>query len=81
MAIIGMRNVKIRILRKELLNILIIFLQMTDKNFIELLETVRKELHKRMGKEMCKELHSDCIDCKTRYIIGLINGWVDILEN
>lgn len=54
---------------------------MTDKNFIELLETVRKELHKRMGKEMCKELHSDCIDCKTRYLIGLINGWVDILEN
>jgi hypothetical protein len=53
---------------------------MTDKKFIILLEQVNKELHKRMGIKMCKELHADCIDCKTRYLIGLINSWIDILK-
>lgn len=53
---------------------------MKDQEFIKLLEQVRKELHKRMGKKMCKELHADCFDCKTRYLIGLINSWIDILS-
>ena len=53
---------------------------MKDQEFIKLLEQVRKELHKRMGTKMCKELHADCLDCKTRYLIGLINSWIDILE-
>ena len=52
----------------------------SDQEFIILLEQVRKGLHKRMGTKMCKELHADCFDCKTRYLIGLINSWIDILQ-
>lgn len=52
----------------------------SDQEFIILLEQVRKGLHKRMGTKMCPELHADCLDCKTRYLIGLINSWIDILS-
>jgi len=45
---------------------------MTDKNLIKLLKQVRVELHKRMGTKICRELNADCMDCKTRYLIGLI---------
>lgn len=53
---------------------------MKDKKFQSTLKLIRVELHKRMGKKMCSELHADCCDCKTRYLIGLINSWVDLLE-
>jgi hypothetical protein len=43
------------------------------------MKQVRVELHKRMGREMCTELHADCIDCKTRFLVGLINSWIDVL--
>ena len=51
-----------------------------DLKFQKLLKQVRIELHKRMGTKMCKELHADCCDCKTRFLIGLINYWIDLLE-
>ena len=53
---------------------------MKDKEFINLLGHIRKELLRRYGKEMCSELHADCADCKVRYMIGFINSEVDLLE-
>ena len=53
---------------------------MTDKDFLKQLKTVKRELHKRMGKKVCKELDIDCFDCKTRILIGCINSWINILE-
>lgn len=52
---------------------------MTDKNFQKLLRTVRRELHRRMGTLMCDELHTACVDCKTRLLVGLINEWDGLL--
>lgn len=53
---------------------------MNDLKFQKMLKTVRVEFHRRMGREMCKELHADCCDCKTRFLIGLVNFWIDLLE-
>ena len=53
---------------------------MTDAKFIELLKQVRVELHHRIGKEICKELDADCFDCKSRWMIGIINSWIDCLK-
>lgn len=51
-----------------------------DKTFVALLKKVRSGLRRRMGTEMCKELHASCRDCKTRFLIGLINDWIDLLN-
>ena len=51
-----------------------------DKQFLKELKQVKKGLHKRVGKEMCKELHYDCFSCKTSMLIGLLNSWIDLLE-
>lgn len=53
---------------------------MEDKDFIKLLKQFRKEIHQRIGKEMCKELHADCSDCRLRWMIGLVNSEIDTLE-
>lgn len=53
---------------------------MTDKKFVELLMQVRIEIHKRIGRKMCKELYWDCFDCQSRIMIGVINSWIDVLE-
>ena len=51
-----------------------------DLQFAKELEQVKKKLHHRVGKEMCKQLHGDCFDCKTRILIAYINEWIDLLE-
>lgn len=52
---------------------------MNDLKFKKTLETVRTELHRRMTTKMCRELHADCFDCKTRFLVGLLNSWIDVL--
>jgi hypothetical protein len=58
-----------------------VHLEENDDAFIQKLEEVRAELHSRMGVEMCPEIHASCIDCRTRYLIGLINEWIDLLKD
>lgn len=53
---------------------------MKDKDFQELLEQVRKEFNRRLGKKMCSELYAGCFDCDTRICIAMINQWIDTLE-
>ena len=53
----------------------------SDKEFVELLNKVRKGLNRRMGTKMCKELHGNCFDCKTRILIAYINEWINLLED
>jgi hypothetical protein len=51
-----------------------------DLKFANQLNEVIKGFHRRVGKEMCPELHSDCFDCQTRWTIGVLNHWIDLLE-
>jgi len=57
-----------------------VHLETSDDEFIKILERVRAELHSRYGVELCKEMHASCMDCRARYLIGLINEQIDILE-
>jgi len=52
-----------------------------DEKFVELLKEVKKGFHRRVGKDLCKELHADCFDCRTRILIGELNHWIDLIEN
>ena len=51
---------------------------MTDKDYIILLKQLKKELHKRYGRNICKEIHSDCFDCRIRIMIGQINSEISL---
>mgnify|MGYP001564857317 CR=1 FL=1 len=45
--------------------------------------SIVKRLNARMGtlkKRGCPELHAGCFDCQTRWLIGMLNNWIDILE-
>jgi hypothetical protein len=50
-----------------------------DKKFQSLLAEVIKGFNRRLGKEMCEELHANCFDCKTRIAIAVLNEWIDVL--
>ena len=52
-----------------------------DIKFAKLLREVIKGFHRRIGKEMCSELNANCCDCKVRWVIAELNGWIDILED
>jgi hypothetical protein len=54
-------------------------LSKSDLNFVFHIREVIKGLNKRVGKEMCEELHADCFDCRTRALIACLNHWIDIL--
>lgn len=52
-----------------------------DKQLAKDMKSVRTRLHRRMGVKMCEEMHADCLDCKTRFmLIGMLNSWIDLLE-
>jgi len=52
-----------------------------DKKFALLLREVVKGFNRRLGKKMCSELHADCFDCQTRWTIGMLKHWADLLED
>jgi len=52
-----------------------------DLKFAKLLREVIKGFNRRLGKKMCGELNANCFDCKTRWVIAELNGWIDILED
>ena len=52
-----------------------------DREFIGNLLKVKKELHRRLGRKMCKELNGNCFDCKARVVIAYLNEWIDLLED
>lgn len=53
----------------------------SDKQLASMMKSVRRRLHRRLSREMCSELHMNCIDCKARVLIGLLNSWIDHLED
>ena len=53
---------------------------MTDKKLQQLMSTVRTEIHRRIGKKMCSELDADCYDCRARFMVGIMNSWINVLE-
>jgi hypothetical protein len=50
-----------------------------DIEFAKKLRIIINGFNRRLGKEMCKELHANCFDCKTRIAIAILNEWIDIL--
>lgn len=53
---------------------------MTDKNYLKTLKELKKELHRRYGKDMCKELDFGCPDCKIRVLIAHLNDLQSHIE-
>lgn len=53
---------------------------MTDKDYIQLLEKLRRELHRRYGKKVCSELDLSCVSCQVNVVIGAINNLVDTVR-
>jgi len=51
---------------------------MKDLEYIKLIKNFKKELHRRYGKKLCKELHASCKDCKIRILIAELNEEIDL---
>jgi len=53
---------------------------MNDKEYLETLKKLRKHLRsqKGFGKDVCKELHMDCANCRAQVMIGYINWLIDL---
>lgn len=51
-----------------------------DIEFSKKLREVINGFNRRLGKDMCEELHGNCFDCKTRIAISILNEWIDILN-
>lgn len=51
-----------------------------DLKFIAELENVKKQIHKRFGRKMCKELMESCIDCRIRILIAFLNDFIELLK-
>lgn len=53
---------------------------MSDKKSLQLAKQLKKDIQKGFGKQVCKELHFDCGNCKAQALIGHLNWYIDLLE-
>jgi len=54
--------------------------QMTNQEQLDFWKKAIKILQKNYGKDVCKELHFDCRNCKAQMMIGFINSEIELLE-
>lgn len=53
---------------------------MSDLKELQLAKQLKKNVQKGFGKQVCKELHFECANCKAQILVGHLNWYIDLLE-